>query len=127
VLALLAGRQLTARKDMLRLPARTPAYVTRKEGAAELRISLTTWDAWVKDGTLPQPAPGFPASVPRWRWLDVDSRMAGRDLSDDGEKAQAGPVVDVGAERAAFLRDGPSPRSRHPASRARAQSHVEGP
>jgi hypothetical protein len=63
---------------------RTPAYVDRETGAAELRISPETWDQWVKAGILPGPAPGFPISTPRWRWADVDGKLAGRvDSSQD--------------------------------------------
>lgn len=70
---------MTARKSDIRLAGeRTPAYVTREVGAAELCVSLGTWDTWASDGTLPSPAPGFPASCPRWRWADVDARLAGR-------------------------------------------------
>jgi hypothetical protein len=67
---------------MIPLPARTPAYVDRETGAAELRISPETWDKWVTDGVLPKPAPGFPASSPRWRWADVDRKLAGHSASD---------------------------------------------
>lgn len=56
---------------------RTPAYVDRETGAAELRISADTWDQWVKEGRLPRPAPGFPESTPRWRWADVDRSLNG--------------------------------------------------
>lgn len=73
---------MTARKDALRLPARTPAYVDREIGAAELRISPETWDNWVDRGILPPPAPGFPSSTPRWRWADVDRKLAGQSVSD---------------------------------------------
>jgi len=82
---------MTARKDALHLPSRTPAYVDRETGAAELRISPETWDKWVDDGTLPKPAPGFPMSTPRWRWEDVDRKLSGRSPSDaDSFVATAG-------------------------------------
>jgi len=67
---------MTAHKADLPLPARTPAYVDRELGAAELRISPTTWDEWVAEGRLPPPAPGFPPGMPRWRWADVDHKLA---------------------------------------------------
>jgi hypothetical protein len=54
-----------------------PAYVDRERGAAELSISPELWDEWVTEGRLPPPAPGFPPSVPRWRWEEVDLRMSG--------------------------------------------------
>lgn len=73
---------MTARKADIPLPARTPAYVDRELGAAELRISPTTWDQWVKGGRLPPPAPGFPADAPRWRWADVDRKLAGGCVGD---------------------------------------------
>lgn len=57
---------------------RTPAYVSRETGAAELQISADTWDVWVKEGRLPPSCLGFPASTPRWRWEDVDRRLSGR-------------------------------------------------
>jgi hypothetical protein len=67
---------MTIRKADIRLPSRTPAYVSREVGAAELGISPETWDRWVADGTLPPSAPGFPASTPRWKWADVDRRLS---------------------------------------------------
>ena len=73
---------MTARKENLLLPARTPAYVDRETGAAELRISPQTWDQWVKEGRLPSPSPGFPPSAPRWRWADVDRKMSGKFEND---------------------------------------------
>jgi hypothetical protein len=69
---------MTTRKNDLSLPARTPAYVDRKTGAAELRISEATWDRYVEKGIIPPPAPGFPADTPRWRWTDVDAKLAGQ-------------------------------------------------
>lgn len=63
---------------------RTPRYVDRETGAAELRISPDTWDQWVKTGRLPPPAPGFPVESPRWRWEDVDRKLAGREGAEAG-------------------------------------------
>jgi hypothetical protein len=57
---------------------RTPAYVSRETGAAELQISADTWDQWVKEGRLPPASDGFPAGAPRWRWEDVDRKLSGR-------------------------------------------------
>lgn len=68
---------MTIRKASLVLPSRTPAYVGRETGAAELGISPETWDNWVDRGILPPAAPGFPSSTPRWRWEDVDRKLAG--------------------------------------------------
>jgi hypothetical protein len=69
---------MTTRKSALVLPARTPAFVSREVGAAELGISPETWDRWVSAGILPRPSPGFPDSTPRWRWMDVDHKLAGK-------------------------------------------------
>jgi hypothetical protein len=69
---------MTTRKSALVLPARTPAFVSREVGAAELVISPETWDRWVSEGILPAAAPGFPTSTPRWRWMDVDHKLAGK-------------------------------------------------
>ena len=73
---------MTAQKETLYLPPRTPAYVDRETGAAELRISPETWDRWVKESRLPSPSPGFPTSAPRWRWADVDRKMSGKPDND---------------------------------------------
>lgn len=70
--------KLTVRKADLPLPVRTPAFVSREIGAAELGISPETWDRWVREGILPPPAPGFPSSTPRWRWQDVDHKLVGK-------------------------------------------------
>lgn len=89
------GAAMSPPKSSYRLAGeRTPAYVTREVGAAELCVSLGTWDTWAADGTLPPIAPGFPASCPRWRWVDVDARLAGR----------AEAMQDRGVARAANLR-----------------------
>ena len=72
---------MTIRKADLPLPTRTPAYVDREIGAAELRISPETWDTWVEKKILPEPSPGFPASDPRWRWEDVKAAIENRNLN----------------------------------------------
>ena len=46
---------MTARKSDIALPPRLTAYVTREEGAAELRISPSTWDEMVECGATPPP------------------------------------------------------------------------
>jgi hypothetical protein len=70
---------MTTRKaDNLLRGDRTPAYVDRETGAAELLISPDTWDNWVKEGRLPPPYDSFPSCTPRWRWEDVDLKLAGR-------------------------------------------------
>ena len=90
---------MTVRKANILLPTRTPAYVSREVGAAELQISPETWDRWVDDGILPSSAPGFPQSTPRWKWADVDRKLSG--LPED---STIDPFM-AGAER---LRDGTS-------------------
>jgi hypothetical protein len=60
---------------------RTPAYVGRETGAAELQISPDTWDQWVKDGRLPPACDTFPSGTPRWRWEDVDRKLSGQKAS----------------------------------------------
>jgi hypothetical protein len=76
------------RENLLR-GDRTPAYVDRVTGAAELLISPQTWDNWVKEGRLPPPSDGFPEGTPRWRWADVDRKLCGRLVAanDDDEHA----------------------------------------
>lgn len=70
---------MTTRKaDNLLHGDRTPAYVGRETGAAELQISPDTWDQWVKDGRLPAPSDAFPTGTPRWRWEDIDRKLSGR-------------------------------------------------
>jgi hypothetical protein len=93
---------MTARKASLTLPGRTPAYVSREVGAAELQISPETWARWVEDGILPPVAPGFPPSTPRSKWADVD-----RKLSAPAEESTVDPFM-AGAER---LRNG-APQTR---------------
>jgi hypothetical protein len=66
---------------------RTPAYVGRETGAAELQISPDTWDQWVKEGRLPPPCDTFPSGTPRWRWEDVDRRLSGRAEAADTSNA----------------------------------------
>jgi hypothetical protein len=46
--------RMTVRKASLPLPQRTPAYVSREVGAAELCISPETWDRMVAAGELPK-------------------------------------------------------------------------
>jgi hypothetical protein len=61
---------------------RTPAYIGRETGAAELQISPDTWDQWVKEGRLPPPCDTFPTGTPRWRWEDVDRKLIGTKTAD---------------------------------------------
>jgi endonuclease YncB( thermonuclease family) len=78
---------MTTRKENLRLPPRTPAYVDRETGAAEFCVSPETWDRWDREGRLPSPAPGFPPSTRRWRWADVDRKISGKPDNDAEQEA----------------------------------------
>ena len=71
------NRIMVRKKDNLLLGDRTPAYLGRETGAAELEISPSTWDRWVKEGILPAPCDAFPNGSPRWRWGDVDRKLSG--------------------------------------------------
>lgn len=90
---------MTTRKENLRLPTRTPAYVDRETGAAELRISTETWDRWVDEGRIPPASPGFPPSVPRWRWADVDRRMSGKSENDADAFVATASMLRHGSEK----------------------------
>ncbi len=70
---------MTTRKDDLQLKSRTPAYVSREVGAAELSISPATWDDMVAIGKLP-PADtmiGKAGTNPRWKWTRVEAWLGG--------------------------------------------------
>ncbi|MCA6108175.1 helix-turn-helix transcriptional regulator [Bradyrhizobium cenepequi] len=71
---------------------RTPAYVNRETGAAELLISPDTWDQWVKEGRLPPPCDAFPSGAPRWRWADVDRKLSGKQAADTTDAAITGAM-----------------------------------
>jgi hypothetical protein len=74
---------MTLRKtDNLLRGDRTPAYVGRETGSAELQISPDTWDQWVKDGRLPPPCESFPTGTLRWRWEDIDRKLSYRKMVD---------------------------------------------
>jgi hypothetical protein len=66
---------MTARKALLHLPARTPAYVSREVGAAELCISPETWDRMVASGELPQADNRLRGTMPRWEWASVQAYL----------------------------------------------------
>jgi hypothetical protein len=92
---------MTARKsDNLLRGDRTPKYVDRATGAAELVISPETWDQWVKDGRLPPAASGFPDSAPRWRWDDVDAKLSGKTPASVNQfVARAGTLAGHGKKK----------------------------
>jgi len=84
---------MTVRKtDNLLRGDRTPAYVDRETGAAELLISTDTWDQWVKEGRLPPSCDTFPSGTPRWRWEDVDRKLSGQTASDTTDAAMLGAL-----------------------------------
>ena len=71
---------MTTRKTDIALSPRLTAYVTREEGAAEWRVSPSTWDEMVEYGQLPKAIRlGRMETILRWRWADVDSRLRGDD------------------------------------------------
>lgn len=70
------------KQDNRLLGDRTPAYVDRLTGAAELSIPANTWDRWVAEGILPKPCNAFPNGTPRWRWEDVDRKLSGKAKED---------------------------------------------
>jgi hypothetical protein len=78
---------MTTRKANIQLASRLTAYVTREEGAAELRISPATWDDMAACGLLPKPyLVGPNKDMKRWRWCEVDDRIAGEDRQADREE-----------------------------------------
>lgn len=80
---------MNSRKRDIPLPARTPAYVSREGGAAELSISVSTWDDLVKAGVLPKPVMlGTTGKIPRWRWSDVDAAISGDDAGLEGKQLE---------------------------------------
>ena len=87
---------MTVRKASLPLPPRTPAYVSREVGAAELCVSPETWDRMVAAGELPKADKRFLGTMPRWEWAAVQGH-----LRDDDERATMQADVYVrGAENA---------------------------
>jgi hypothetical protein len=79
---------MTTRKADIQLTTRPTAFVTREEGAAELRISPSTWDEMGACGLLPKPCMVGPnQDLPRWLWREVEDRIAG-EHRDDGKEAE---------------------------------------
>ena len=70
---------MTVRKASLPLPPRTPAYVSREVGAAELCVSPETWDRMVAAGELPKADKRFLGTMPRWEWAAVQVHLRGGD------------------------------------------------
>jgi hypothetical protein len=67
---------MSTRKTDLHLPARTPTYVSREVGAAELCISPDTWDRMVDRKELPPPT--IVSGMPRWKWESVEAWLSGK-------------------------------------------------
>ena len=76
---------------------RPPSYVCRQTLAAELQISESTVDEFVRRGVLPRPAKLSNGCV-RWRWTDVDAALAS--LASGTEDAAADQFI-AGARDAA--------------------------
>jgi hypothetical protein len=77
---------MTTRKADIRLANRPTAFVTREEGAAELRVSPTTWDEMAACGLLPKPYMVGPNhDLPRWLWREVEERIVGEHRDADKE------------------------------------------
>ena len=53
---------------------RPPAFPSKATLAAELDISESTVDDWVRRGILPKPI--RIGSAPRWKWADVDAALS---------------------------------------------------
>jgi hypothetical protein len=67
---------MSTRKADLLLPARTPTFVSREVGAAELCISPDTWDRMVDRKELPSPT--IVSGMPRWKWESVEAWLSGK-------------------------------------------------
>lgn len=85
---------MTSRKSDLPLPARTPTYVSREVGAAELCISPETWDAMVARGELPVADYKIGGVMPRWKWEGVEAWLSDK---NDRSSIARDPYV-AGAE-----------------------------
>jgi predicted DNA-binding transcriptional regulator AlpA len=78
---------MTTRKVNISLTSRLTAYVTREEGAAELRVSPSTWDEMVECGQLPKPIRlGVTGRILRWRWAEVDRVLAGEEPEEEQQR-----------------------------------------
>ena len=79
---------MSTRKADLLLPARTPAFVSREVGAAELCISPDTWDRMVDRQELPPAA--IVSGMPRWKWEAVEAWLSGK---QDYAKVPENPLL----------------------------------
>jgi hypothetical protein len=75
-LAPLTATMSTPRKTDLHLRARTPTYVSREVGAAELCISPQTWDRMVDRKELPLAT--IVSGMPRGKWETVEAWLSGK-------------------------------------------------
>lgn len=62
---------------------RPPSYVSKATLAAELDMSESTVDSYVKRGLLPQPFK-WGGSV-RWSWADVSTKLTAKASGDEDE------------------------------------------
>jgi hypothetical protein len=83
---------MTGRKSDLTLPARTPTYVSREVGAAELCVSPDTWDRMVASGELPPPDNRFLGAMPRWKWAKVEAWLSS---AEKGVNIPPSPYVEA--------------------------------
>jgi hypothetical protein len=56
-----------------------PAFVSRKRAAAELDMSVDTFDNYVRKSVLP--APKQRAGITRWKWTEIEGALDGGNLS----------------------------------------------
>jgi hypothetical protein len=68
----LAGEQVRSQKDRPGGISRPPV-LTRREAAEMCRISVQTFDSWVRKGILPGPISG----TRRWSRSAIERRLAG--------------------------------------------------
>ena len=87
---------MTVRKASLPLPPRTPAYVSREVGAAELCVSPETWDRMVAAGELPKADKRFLGTMPRWEWAAIQAHLR----SDNERATMQGDLYVRGADNA---------------------------
>ena len=79
---------MSTRKADLHLPTRTPTFVSREVGAAELCISPDTWDRMVDRKELPLPV--IVSGMPRWKWEVVEAWLSGK---QDYAKVPENPLL----------------------------------
>ena len=70
---------------------RPPVFVDRETGAAELCVSIETWDAMVLTGELPPATVHLRTRLPRWRWNDIEAWLSGDRRSAAGDEAERAP------------------------------------